>query len=45
MYNEIAKVYLSYEVSKVSAAIDKYAEPLTRVSDMQKLASLIKIII
>ena len=36
MYNEIAKVYLSYEVSKVSAAIDKYAEPLTRVSDMQK---------
>jgi len=34
MYNEIAKVYSSFEVSKVSAVIDKYAEPLTRVREL-----------
>ncbi|XP_065914213.1 COP9 signalosome complex subunit 3-like [Dysidea avara] len=34
MYNEIAKVYSSYEVSKVTAVIDKYAEPLTRDNNL-----------
>ena len=33
MYNEIAKAYASFEVAKVSVAIDKYAEPLSRVSN------------